>query len=127
MMSEFNENTSHTFESSRFCSPWDRLELFRKLVSRACLKGADEVLTCAADIHARLLFVLSLSLVFALAAIAGAVQFAVAAVREHRVDVQMILLIATAAAGSLMMRAVAARYWEMELMLVCSLAERRRI
>ncbi|MGD0869923.1 MAG: hypothetical protein ABSB88_10255 [Bryobacteraceae bacterium] len=124
MMSEFNESVSHTFESSRFSSPWQRLDMFRKLVSRVSVPNASTVLTAVADAHARLLFMLSLSLTLALIAVVGALLSAVTIVRCHQLS-PLLLLVCASGLGSYPLRLVAARYWEQEIILVCSLGEWR--
>ena len=124
MMSEFNESVSHTFESSRFSSPWQRLDMFRKLVSRVSIPNASAVLMAVADAHARLLFMLSLSLTLALIAVVGGFLSAVAIVRCHHLS-PLLLLVGASGLGSYPLRLVAARYWEEEIILVCSLGEWR--
>jgi hypothetical protein len=125
MMSEFNESASHTFEASRISSPWDRLDLFRKLISRVSIPNATAVLDAAADVHGRLLFVLSFSLVLTLIAIIGAVYCSVATAQTLHLS-WSIAGVGISGLGSYFLRRIAVRYWEMEIILVCSLAEWRR-
>lgn len=125
MMCEFNESASHTFEGSRISSPWDRLDLFRKLVPGTSSQGAAWVLNAATGVHSRLLFVLSLSLVLALTAMGSAFRCAFA-IAHHQHLGGPIMVVATSGLASYFLRGIAARYWEMEIMLVCSLAEWRR-
>lgn len=125
MMCEFNESVSHTFEGSRFSSPWERLELFRKLIWRApAVTGGGDVLRAAASLHSRLMFVLSLSLVLTLVDGVAMVQSVCGSTNARHAS-GSIAIVAAATSATYLLRVMAARYWEAEITLVCSLAERR--
>jgi hypothetical protein len=153
MMNEYNEAASHIFGIARTSSPFSTLELFRQLILRRKLENSEAVLDQATEVHNRLLFALSVSLVLTLIALTVAWDIMAHsgwgfAVRQFwdstrqagwRSAFQVFYastlhwvktghlnksLVATIVAGlgSLFLRIVAARCWEIELILVSSLA-----
>ena len=122
VMAQFNETRSHIREVSRTSSPWDRLDVFRKLSAGTSDSGANAVLSAAAEVHGRLMFVLSLSLLLTLSAGAETIQCVVIAARAHHVPM-LAVVAGLASAGSFGLRLTAARCWETEIMLLSSVAE----
>lgn len=125
MMSEFNQLASNTFELSRISSPFAILDLFRQLISRRNMENAEVVLCSIAEVHAKVLFILSTSLVSTVLAVIVSMDclVALAATRHLPKDFFSGLAIGVL---SYTLRIVASRYWEVEIALVSSLAEWRR-
>jgi hypothetical protein len=121
MMCEFIETTSHTFEGSRISSPWDRLDMFQKLFSRVGGELSTPVLKAASEVHRKLQFVLSFSLVICIAAIIALIRCISSTVHSRHLSGPFMAM-AVLSLVSCSLRGVAARYWETEITLVCSLA-----
>jgi hypothetical protein len=124
MMSEFNESNSHVFELSRISSPWDRLDLFRKLIPRLEIPGSGPVLQAAAKVHSHLLYALCLSLTLTLVASGALIDVAIVLFQSGSVS-KWIAVALLCGSASYCLRFAAARCWETETALVCSLAQWR--
>lgn len=128
MMSARIEAESHMFGLSRIWSPWDRLELFRVLVSRNCDPSAREILEKSSLVHARLLYCMGMSLTLTLVAVEGlliGVARLCVAPADWFAPLVPLSAFALCVIASLGLRRAAGRSWELELALVCSLGEWR--
>lgn len=121
-MYQFNETKSHMLELSRVSSPWDRLELFRRLVSLIGLENSSVVLDGAAEVHGRLMYALCTSLALTVVAVGSLIDSAITFFRTWHVSqsIWVAVLSGLAACG---LRWVAARRWEAEITLLNSLLD----
>jgi hypothetical protein len=124
MMSEFNQSATHVSGLSPISSPWDRLDLFRKLVQRLGAAADSSVIEAAGQVHSRLLYALCMSLALTMVAIGAIADGIHAMVKTGHISQWLPLAIA-AALASYCFRYSAARCWETEIALLCSLAQRR--
>jgi hypothetical protein len=120
MMNEFNESVSGVYGLGRISSPFATLELFRLLVSRRKLEDTDKILEHASEVHNRLLFALSISLVLTLIGFVASFDFTLDFLRTRHVSGSVALAL-VAGLGSYCLRLIASRCWEVELILASSL------
>jgi hypothetical protein len=122
-MNEAIKTFANLRDSAHIQSPWDRLENYR-LVARAELEErASGLLRRAEKEHQHLAFLLGLSLVGSLLAFQTALHSIIDAVSGAWAEAGLYLLIAIGAAlVTVLLRLVAGRVWEVELLLTCQLA-----
>jgi hypothetical protein len=109
-------------------SPWDRLENFRLVIHAESEEQGSAMLRKAEREHQHLLFLLGLSLAVTLLAVQALFRTVVEltlGVRVHAAN--YIVIMATAAVVSIVLRLVAARVWAAELRLTCQVARMRAV
>jgi len=113
---------------TRLENPWDRLAIFRTIVCGRVASRGLPILAEAEAVHRRLLFALNMALVFLLIALQALVRLVfytlswvhLLGLPDVPIGVLWVLVVLGIAA-SFGLRYVAARWWEQELLLTCSL------
>jgi len=108
----------------RITSPWRQLELFRLLASSVVTENRKDALNSAAQMHASLSFTLTMS--FAVTLVSAFALFKTGTMLWTGQSAAPAAAAAVLGAlASYLLRLTAARRWEAELVLVCSIAEYR--
>jgi hypothetical protein len=124
MMYEFNEAQTQKIGLWGISSPWDRIELFRRLVSRLELPGSASVVEALSQVHGRLLYALCLSLSLTLVAARALFDASTAMAQTHQPSKWLAVAI-LAGLGSWCLRVAAGRCWITEIALACNLVPER--
>ncbi len=115
-------------------SPWDRLTLYRTVMADRLGEGASAILSEADATHRRFLFAVGVALALLLVTLQSILLFALSYLRGVQplsrwiaqaglphVDERLLLLAGLGLLASLLLRRVAGRLWEQELLLTCCL------
>lgn len=114
------EQASRVKDSIDVLGPWEQLELYRVYMASGAAREAMCLMDAAERLHSRLLFALAVSLVASFAAFAAVISCAVT-LMSGTLDSRPMFFFGAWSITSYMLRLIAGRLWEHELLLVASM------